>query len=216
MRAALGSDDVVYEAVGGIVVSVVVLHGDLDIHIVLCALAVDDLGIKLFLSLVQICDKFLDTALVMEALFLCGLLAVIYKGYTQIFGEERGLPESYLKRIVIKYSGLEYIAVGQEGHLCTGFFIIVGAYLLQRVHGLSALVSLLIYFSVAAYLYIQPFGKSVYDGSAYSVQTAGHLISSAAELASRVKHRKYHLDTGKISFVVDARRYSAPVVRDRD
>ena len=76
MGSALRGIDVVYEGVNIFRVGVIVLHGNLHIHVVLHSLAVDDRGVEALTSSVQVSDKLLDSSLIVEDLLLL-LLSVI-------------------------------------------------------------------------------------------------------------------------------------------
>ena len=70
----------------------------------------------------------------------------------------------------------------------------------QRIHRFAPLIALLYTFPSLADLNLQPLGKSVYNRCAYAVQTAGYLVSAAAELAARMQDRKYDLNRRKSGF----------------
>lgn len=72
--------------------------------------------------------------------------------------------------------------------------------LLSADTSFAPLIALFIYLSIPADLNLQPLGKSVYNRCAYAVQTAGYLVSAAAELAARMQDRKYDLNRRKSGF----------------
>ena len=82
----------------------------------------------------------------------------------------------------------------------------------QRIHRFAALIALFIYLSIAADLNLQPLGKSIYNRCAYAVQTAGYLVSAAAELAARMQDRKYDLNRRKSGFFLSINRDTTTVI----
>ena len=80
----------------------------------------------------------------------------------------------------------------------------------------ASLISLKILFSILVDRNLQPFRQGVYNGSAYAVQSAGHLISSAAEFSAGMKHCKHYLDSRKSRFFLNPHGNTAAIVNDRD
>ena len=74
MGSTLRGIDVIDESIGILGIGVVVLHRDLDEHMVTFTLTVNNVRIQRLLALVEILYELLDTTLVVEGLFL--LLAV--------------------------------------------------------------------------------------------------------------------------------------------
>ena len=70
MRTALRGIDIVDECVDIFRVGIVMLHRHLDKYLVLDALAVNNRLIELLIAPVQVGDKFLDTALIVEGLLM--------------------------------------------------------------------------------------------------------------------------------------------------
>jgi hypothetical protein len=67
-----------------------------------------------------------------------------------------------------------------------------------------------------AYLYLEPLGQSVNDRRADAVQSAGYLISAAAEFAARVQYRKYDRDGRYAELRLDTDGDAAAVVGHAD
>ena len=86
----------------------------------------------------------------------------------------------------------------------------------QRIHRFAALIALFIYLSIAADFNLQPLGKGIYNRCAYAVQTAGYLVSAAAELAARMQDRKYDLNRRKSGFFLSINRNATTVILYRD
>ena len=69
MGSAFRSRDVIYKTVGTFGVSIVVLHGNFHINIILHSFTVNNIRVKRCLAFIQVSHKLLDTALIMEGLF---------------------------------------------------------------------------------------------------------------------------------------------------
>ena len=65
-------------------------------------------------------------------------------------------------------------------------------------------------------LNLKPFGQRVHDRRSHAVQTAGDLVSPAAEFSSRMEDRKYNLHCRKSCLMIDPYRDSTAIVTDRD
>ena len=85
---------------------------------------------------------------------------------------------------------------------------------LQLVHGLAPLIALLIDFPFRENADLEPLRQRIDDRSTDAVQTAGYFISSAAELAARMKDRKDDLDRRNSGLMINADGDSAPVVNN--
>ena len=121
MGAALRRIDVVYKCIDILCIGIIVLHGYFHIHAFLGSLAVNNLLVKRCLALIQVCDEFLDTALIVECLFLL-FFPVVLKGNPQVLGQERSFPEPDFQRVVIIDRFLEYLLVRQECNLGSMLF----------------------------------------------------------------------------------------------
>ena len=66
MGTTFRSIDVIYKTVYGLGIRVIVLESNFHVYIVLGAFKIQHIFIKSFLASVQVGDKFLDTAFVME------------------------------------------------------------------------------------------------------------------------------------------------------
>ena len=63
---------------------------------------------------------------------------------------------------------------------------------------------------------LKPLRQRVYNGCTYAVQTAGYLVSPAAELTAGMKDRKYDFNCRQSCFFLDIDRDSTSVINDRD
>ena len=147
--------------------------------------------------------------------FLNGLFfPVIPKDDLQPSGQEGHLPEPLLQYIVFKHSGIENGIIRQEGNFGSCLLRITFPDHCQLLHHFSTFVPLLINFSLAADLNLQPVGQGVYNRSSHSVETSGYFISAASEFSTGVENGKYHFHRRKSGLVVDPHRDSSAVVNN--
>ena len=85
---------------------------------------------------------------------------------------------------------------------------------LELVDDLAALIALEVDVFAVADLDLQPFGQRVDDRRTYAVQTAGHLVAAAAELAAGVQNGKDDRDRRQTGLAVDADGNASAVVGD--
>ena len=83
---------------------------------------------------------------------------------------------------------------------------------LQVVQVLAPGVFLLIDFPVLEHLHGQMRAQGVHHRGAHPVQSAGHLVASAAKLAARVQHRQAHLHRRAAHLGMDAHGEAAAVI----
>ena len=220
VHAALGRVDVVHEAVFIDVVAVVVLHGHLNVHIVLRAFKIHDLRIRRRLVFVQIPDKLADAALVVKdllALRMSLIAAHIAECDAQISGQKRRLAQSRAKRIVIVLQRLlEDLRIRLERDGSPGLAGRAGANPFHRLCDLAAGEFHLIDTAVLAHLHLQALRQGIDDRRADAVQAARHLVPAAAEFAAGVQNRENNLQGGLAHLVIDADRNAAAVIGDRD
>ena len=133
---ALRGIDVVDEGIDVLRIGIVVLHGNLNEDLLPLTLAVDHLGIQRLLALVQVGNKFLDTALVVEGLLLGLFLPGILQYDFQSLRQEGGLPKTHLQSVIIVNRLLEDLRIRQEGYC--GAVLILRA-LSHNGHGLHHL-----------------------------------------------------------------------------
>ena len=109
--------DVIDEGIGILGIGVVVLHRDLDEHMITLALTVDDVRIQWLLALVEILYELLDTTLVVEGLFLLLAFTRIDQCDFQRLREEGRLTETNLQGIVIIYGLFKDFRIRKEVNL---------------------------------------------------------------------------------------------------
>ncbi len=86
----------------------------------------------------------------------------------------------------------------------------------ERIHGLPALVSLLVDVALVVNENLEPLRQRIDDRSADAVQAAGDLVAASAELAARVQDREDDLNRGNARLMVDPDRDAAAVVGHGD
>ena len=213
MHTAFGRRNIVYETVAVIVICVVMLHGNFDGDFADRAFAVNNVIIQSGIALVQVLHVFLDAAFVMEHFGHRILVAEVGQSDLQTFRQECHFTETLLQGSRVKCDVVENCRVRIERYRRTGILRVADN--LQGGNRLAALIALLVLVSVPADDYFEPLGKRVNNRSAYAVQTAGYLVSSAAEFAAGMQDGKYDLNGGNSFLLVDFYRNTAPVVLNR-
>ena len=103
--------------------------------------------------------------------------------------EEGHLAEAVADRLQGVRRGLEDVRGGVPGHRRAGALpLLEVAHLAQRVVGVAEGELLLPQLAAVAHLDLEVAGQRVHHRDADAVQTAGHLVAAAAELAARVQH----------------------------
>ena len=109
--------DVIDEGIGILSIGVIMLHRDLDEHMIPLTLTVNDIRIQWLLALVEILHELLDTTLVVEGLFLLFTFTSIDQCNFQRLREEGCLTETNLQGIVIIYGIFEDLRIRKEVNL---------------------------------------------------------------------------------------------------
>ena len=81
---------------------------------------------------------------------------------------------------------------------------------------MTTLVTLLVNLSALTDFDLQPVRKRIYNGCAYAMETAGNLVSAAAEFTAGVQDRENNLYCRNARFVVDSNRNASSVIDNRD
>ena len=81
---------------------------------------------------------------------------------------------------------------------------------------MTALITLAVNLSLLVDRDLQPFRERIYNGSAHSVKSAGHLIAPAAKFSACMKDGKYDFHRRNPGLVIDADRNTTAVVNNRD
>ena len=213
VRAALFRVDVVDEGVDILLVTVVVLHGDLDDSCVLDAVEVDGLGVQHFFLAVEVLDERADAALEVERLTADRLDALVVQADRDAVVEEGELAQAMAQRLVAVRRDREDLRVRHEVDARTR--LRRRADDCQRLRRHAALEGDLVDLAVALDLDFHARRQGVDDGNADAVQAARHLVAVAAELAARVQDGQDDLD-GRLAALVHVDRDAAAVVDDRD
>ena len=166
-------------------------------------------------ALVDILDKTADSTLIVQVnidRFFSAQVAHL-DSYACI--QECLLPQTGQQRIkMVNGRILEDQRVCLECNLCACLGGITDD--LERLTFFSIFKPLVIPVFTVADLDLQPFGKCVYDRSAYPMQAAGYLISASTEFTACMKDGKYNRDRRKPGLRLDADRDTAPVVPHTD
>jgi len=156
MCTTFWSYDVINVAVGLILISIIVLHSNLNVDIVLCTFAINNLIVKCFVSTVDILNKFLDTTFVVEAFLVWLITSFVCKSDAKSLCKERCLTKSYFKCLIIKNCSFKNCIIWKECYLCSCFFNRASTNFFKRIHCLSSFVSLLKDFSFTLDFYFNP------------------------------------------------------------
>src|SRR5215213_4066045 len=114
MRTALMGVDVVGEAEDRLLVGGIPLQRDLDLTLLFAPLEVDDLLVDRILVGVEVADKVLDAALVLEG-DAVGLTALVDQLDLQAAGKKGGLAQALGQRLEVELDLFEDLQVGKEG-----------------------------------------------------------------------------------------------------
>ena len=121
---------------------------------------------------------------------LGGSQTLVGNGDPQASIQECLLPHPGMEDIVAVNRFLKHLRVRLEGHGGTG--VIRGAHDRHRLRHMAPGELHLVDLAVTMDLDHQPLRQCVHYGCAHAVQTAGHLVAAAAELAAGVQHGIHH------------------------
>ena len=220
MRTAVGGMNVIGKGEEIFVVALIILHGDFhgDGIVLILGREIDHVGMNHLERALLMNELYeaADTALVAE-IILDNVVAVALVAQLNMYAgiEKRLFSQAALKHLVFVNGGfLENFGVSLEAHL--GALDVGLADFLQLVDNLAAFIALKINILAVADLDLQPFGERVDDGSADAVQTAGDLVTAAAELAAGMQNGKDDRHRRKTCLAVDADRNTSAVIGDAD
>ena len=220
MHTAFRSMDIVGEREDGLVITVVILQGDLGHAVILLAGHVDHIVVEGILALIEPGDEFTDTALIAHgviAIFfvlLRGSQTVIGNGDAQTGIQEGLLPHTGMERIVVIHQILKHLRIRLKGNGGTG--MVCFAHDGHLLHHMAAGELHLMDFSVTVYLYLQPLTQSVDNGSAHAVETAGYLVTAAAELAAGMQNGINHFQSRLAGLGLNIHRDTTAIVHNGD
>ena len=216
MRATLVSVDGVRVGVHRLGVSVGPLHRNLERDLALRVLGLegDHLGVDevVLLGLVEVLDVVDETALVHVALDHVLLAALVGERDAQTLVEEGHLLEAGAQSLVVELDGLEDLRVRPEGLSRAGLvgLLALGERGIRNTVGEAHAPDV----TLAAHLGVDLARQRVDHRDADAVQTAGHRVATAAELAAGVEDRHDDLDGRLLLLLVDVDRDAAAVVDD--
>src|ERR1700674_893629 len=207
MRAAIDGVDVVGKTENRFRIGVVVLEGDLDVHVFFVGFHVDGLVVERLLAAVQVLDELGDAAVVLElgTLGFAGLgigLALVGQRDDEALVQEREFAQTLRERVEVVFDGGgENSFVGHEVNLRACLYF-GGAGFSQFAGGLAFRVRLLPGETVAPDFEIEFFAQRVDAAHADAVQSSGNFVGVAVELAARVQRGHHDLRGGNF-FAVD-------------
>ena len=224
MGTAVDGGHIVGEGNDVLVVGIVILHRHLGGDIPLLRFHIDHVGVDSVASLggVHMLHEGTDTALVAQIVHTGHHIAVfvfheltgtlIPHGDADTGVEECLLTHTLQQIIVIKFDGFtENLTVRLEADVQT---VLAHRVTLasKRTGDLSPLHTESVGLALVAVTHLHPFGEGVYNGGTYAVQTAGDLISAAAELTAGVEDHKYDLQSGAVLLRIEAGGNAAAVI----
>ncbi len=214
VHAALGRVYVVCKRHESFTVAVVILQRDLGDGVALHAGEIYDVLMDGVFVVIEIRHKFAYAALVAQLLPLLLPLALVAQGDSQPSVQKRLLAHAGMKYFIVIHRIVEHLRVGLEADGRAALFrraelfYMLGYIAAGELHAVAL--------SVLAYLDLQPFRQRVHNGRAHAVQTAGHLVSAAAELAARMQHREHDLQRAFPRLLLNIDRDAASVILHAD
>ena len=120
MCSAFGSCYIIYKTEHALVERIIMLHRNLNEHIILLTFKIEYLIIERSLAPVKVGNEFLDTSLIMKRPLFRFISSYIMKHYLQILCKKSSLTKSCFKCIKIKYRFLEYRIIRHERYSRSG------------------------------------------------------------------------------------------------
>ena len=117
MSTALRSRDIIYESIRIVAVGIIVLHCNFHIDSVLRSLTVNNLLIERCLAPVQVGNKLLNSAFIVERMLMEFFSSPVPQYNPEPSGQESHLPEPLLQSIIIKDRIFEDLLIRKECHL---------------------------------------------------------------------------------------------------
>src|SRR5438876_1887001 len=212
--AALVRVDVVDEAEGVVVVTVVVLDRALDLDSLPLGLERDRFRVQRLAVAEQVLHELGEPALVDERLFLQRALALVLERDGEALVQEGELAQPGGEGGVVEPSLREDRGVRLEPDGRAGALRLADH--LELLRRLAALERHVMALAVAVHPHLQLLRQRVDYGDPHPVQPARHLVGRLVELAAGVEHRQRHLDARLLFGLVNVDRDAAAVVDDRD
>ena len=130
----------------------------------------------------------------------------------QTLGKKCHFTETLFQDIVIIYCLLKDLTVRKEHNCGSCLTRITYSDFFQRIHCLSAFISLFINFTFTADGDFQPGRQCIYNRSAYSMETTGYFVSSTAEFTAGMKNGKNNFNCRDSCFMIDTYRNTTSVI----
>src|SRR5881409_63760 len=212
--AALVRVDVVDEAEGVVVVTVVVLDRALDLDSLPLGLERDRFRVQRLAVAEQVLHELGEPALVDERLFLQRALALVLERDGEALVQEGELAQPGGKGGVVEPGLREDRGVRLEPDGRAGALRLADH--LELLRRLAALERHVMALAVAVHPHLQLLRQRVDYGDPHPVQPARHLVGRLVELAAGVEHRQRHLDPRLLLGLVNVDRNAAAVVDHGD
>ncbi len=168
VRTAFMGIDVVGERKDLLLISIVVLHRNLEIDAFANTLEIDDFVVQWFLVLVQVLNKRNDSAGIVKFVLL--FVSLVFDGDEQSPIEKGHLPQPLGKNVKTELSGFENFVIRLETHF--GSPPVRVARHFQGSCRNPAVIALHVDFSAPPDLKIQPLGKRVDNRDPHAMQSA--------------------------------------------
>ena len=214
VHAALGRVYVVCEGDECFTVPVVILQRDLRDRVALRAGEVYHILMDGVFVIVEVGDEFAYAALVAELFPLLLPLALVAQGDGQPAVQKRLLAHARVQYLIVVDRVVEHLGVWLEADGRAA--LVRGAELCDMLHYIAAREFHAVALAVLAYLDLQPLRERIHNGRAHAVQTAGHLVSPAAELTAGVQHREHDLKRALARLLLNIDRNAAAVILHAD
>ena len=177
---------------------------------VLFPCGIENIFIQRCSGVIQVGNEFLDTAFVMEGVVLFHAFSEVEQIDFQTFCQECCFTETLFQNVIFENCFFENLIIGQEMYECTCDICIT--HNSQGCHHIAAGITLFVDLAVTVNLYHQPFRQGIDYRRTYAVQTAGNLISAAAEFTAGMKDGKYHLQSRHTFLLIDIYRDTTAVI----
>ena len=192
------------------------LECNLHLHTISYPFTINNIVIQWSGALIQILNKFLNTALIMIDFGTHRILTLICQRDLQSLCQKCHLAQSGLQSLEIILCHFKHGLIRQEAYRCTSLAWQTGSNYFQRIAHFSSLISLTIDLTFTVNCNFQPVRQCIYNRCPNAMKSSGYFVSSTAEFSSRMKNSKYHLNCRFSSFMVDACRNSTSIIFHSD
>src|SRR5687768_16748414 len=162
MRPAIHRVDVVGKRIDLLVVTIVVLNGYFYCQNIALLFEIDRLVMENALVLIEVLNKFGDTAAIVELMRAFGIFPLVANGDANTFIKESFFPQSLGKFVEAEFSVIEDSSVRLESDLCSPFAGLAGGFVSIQLGDRNAFFILLLKsLAVAPDLQMQLLGKKI-------------------------------------------------------